>query len=90
LASSRAIRLTIESLDATGAETATIEQLCEITGNRPRTLANWRYLGIGPPFVRVGKYIEYPIRGLKKWRDAMTVTPARAATLIHGQRARRR
>ena len=41
-------------------------------GVSPRTLANWRTLGIGPAFVRVGRVHSrtlYRIDDLKTWLD---------------------
>jgi hypothetical protein len=29
-----------------------------------QTLANWRYAGKGPPFIRVGSRVLYPIEGI--------------------------
>lgn len=33
----------------------------------PRTLANWRCLGIGPEFERVGRSVRYPVQALDAW-----------------------
>lgn len=37
------------------------------------TLRNWRALRIGPPFVKIGKAVLYPIDGLDAWDRANTV-----------------
>jgi hypothetical protein len=37
------------------------------------TLAQWRAMGHGPPFVRVGRSIRYRLGDLLDWRDANTV-----------------
>ncbi len=29
-----------------------------------QTLANWRYAGKGPPFIRVGSRVLYPVEGI--------------------------
>lgn len=29
-----------------------------------QTLANWRYAGKGPPFIRVGARVLYPVEGI--------------------------
>lgn len=34
------------------------------------TLANWRSAGIGPPFIRLGSGIGYPLSGLRDWIEA--------------------
>lgn len=38
-----------------------------------RTLANWRYLGNGPSFCRVGGRILYPEDRLNEWEARNTV-----------------
>lgn len=38
-----------------------------------RTLANWRYLGTGPKFTRLGGRILYPIEALDEWEQKRTV-----------------
>ena len=43
------------------------------------TLRDWRYRGIGPPYVRVGpKSIRYRRRALEAWLDTNTVRPGGA------------
>ena len=32
-----------------------------------QTLANWRHAGKGPPFIRVGSRVLYPIEGINAW-----------------------
>lgn len=48
-----------------------------------KTLANWRSLGMGPPFVRVGEgklaRVAYRRGDLDAWLDAHLVSPGRAA-----------
>lgn len=39
-----------------------------------RTLANWRWAGIGPRFTRLGVKIFYPEHELMAWEDKNTVT----------------
>ncbi|ATI15727.1 hypothetical protein [Bordetella phage vB_BbrM_PHB04] len=38
-----------------------------------RTLANWRYLGTGPKFSRLGGRILYPVEALDEWERTRTV-----------------
>lgn len=38
-----------------------------------RTLANWRYMGTGPKFTRVGGKILYPLEDLLEWESTRTV-----------------
>jgi hypothetical protein len=42
-------------------------------GVQPQTLANWRYLGKGPRYFRVGQLIKYDERDLDAWLDAGAV-----------------
>lgn len=41
-----------------------------------RTLANWRSSGIGsgPPFVKLGGKVLYPLSQLREWERRRTVT----------------
>jgi predicted site-specific integrase-resolvase len=32
-----------------------------------QTLANWRSAGKGPPFIRVGSRVLYPVEGIQAW-----------------------
>lgn len=34
-----------------------------------QTLANWRYAGKGPPFIRVGSRVLYPIDGIRAFEQ---------------------
>lgn len=38
-----------------------------------RTLANWRYLGTGPKFTRIGGRILYRADALDEWEQTRTV-----------------
>lgn len=40
-----------------------------------RTLEQWRYLGKGPPFVRIGGAIRYLPAELDAWLNAQRVDP---------------
>ena len=37
------------------------------------TLRNWRAMRIGPPFIKIGKAVLYPIEALDAWDRANTV-----------------
>jgi hypothetical protein len=47
----------------------------------PRTLANWRARGSGPPYCRVGNVLLYPLDKLQDWIAASVVTPAPNAVM---------
>src|SRR5258706_13017246 len=38
------------------------------------TLRNWRAMRIGPPFIKIGKAVLYPIEELDAWDKASMVT----------------
>jgi hypothetical protein len=40
----------------------------------PRTLQGWRLVGIGPPFVKMGRVVRYKRQDLTAWIDASTVS----------------
>ena len=54
----------------------TPEQLSDRFARRitPRTLANWRCLGIGPKFTRLGGRIVYPVAAVDEWEAKNTVS----------------
>lgn len=47
-------------------------------GRSVRTLEQWRYLGKGPDYVKVGKSIRYRRSAVDRWLDAMTIRPGAA------------
>lgn len=54
----------------------TPSELSDRWGHRisPRTLANWRSQGAGPPFTKVGGAILYSVDKLAEWETRNTVT----------------
>lgn len=40
------------------------------------TLRNWRAMRIGPPFVKIGKAVLYPVQELNEW-DRKNLVPCR-------------
>lgn len=51
----------------------TTRQAAPIVGAATSTLAQWRLLGEGPPFFRVGRrHVRYRLGDLLDWRDAHT------------------
>lgn len=64
-------------------ELLTPRQVHERYGFTPQTLANWRWMGIGPDFIkttpgRAGR-IKYRVSTIEKWLDAQTVRAGAAA-----------
>ncbi len=56
----------------------TEEQEADALGVVTRTLRAWRQRGEGPPFVKVGKKILYPIDGNAAWLKAKEQLPVRS------------
>ncbi|MGV9784836.1 hypothetical protein [Nocardia farcinica] len=42
-------------------------------GPSVKTLAQWRYLGIGPDYTRVGKSVVYPLASVLEFERTNTV-----------------
>lgn len=57
----------------------TDDQVAEILGIKPHTLAVWRCKGIGPKFIRIGRRVRYPEPGINEFLAAHTVLPGDAA-----------
>jgi hypothetical protein len=52
----------------------TAEVSARLSGQvKPQTLANWRNLGEGPPFTKVGGKVLYPEDRLEAWLQQRTV-----------------
>lgn len=55
-------------------EMFTIPETARILGgSKPlaqRTLAAWRKAGTGPPFIRIGRSVRYPLDGLQRFLNA--------------------
>jgi hypothetical protein len=54
-------------------------QVAEILGKPPRTLRQWRYLGVGPKYLKVGATVRYRARDLEAWLEAQEQEPAARA-----------
>lgn len=39
----------------------------------PRTLAQWRYLGRGPRYYKLGSHVRYRLADLDRWAEACAV-----------------
>ncbi len=52
-------------------------QVSQLTGIEAGTLANWRWSGRGPDFVRLGRSIRYPKQDLQHWIEAQRQKPLR-------------
>lgn len=50
-----------------------------------RTLQNWRVLGGGPPFLRLGRSIRYSLSDLQKYLDARRFRSTTEAGAVNGK-----
>jgi predicted DNA-binding transcriptional regulator AlpA len=42
-------------------------EVAAMLGIPPSTLANWRYQGLGPRYLRVGRHVRYLAEDLDDW-----------------------
>lgn len=46
------------------------EEVAEVLGGRPGRLRQWRYLGEGPRYLKVGATVRYRARDVESWLEA--------------------
>jgi predicted DNA-binding transcriptional regulator AlpA len=51
-------------------------EVSERYGIPEQTLANWRYQGRGPAFIKLGGLVRYSDADLTAWEDAHRVSPS--------------
>ena len=69
--------MTITTLESPPAQLLTPEDGSHLLGVPMGTLANWRYLGRGPLFVRLGRHVRYRSEDLDTWIEDCTVSRRR-------------
>ncbi|OBY30498.1 helix-turn-helix transcriptional regulator [Mycolicibacter kumamotonensis] len=62
-----------------GERLLTTKDLAEETGQASQTLIEWRRLGKGPKFLRMGRSIRYRESDVLAWLSDITDTPGGAA-----------
>ena len=65
------------------------KDVAELRGVTVPTLRNERAKRKGPPYQKIGNRVVYPLKPLRAYLAASTVTPSKAPTLIDGSRSRR-
>jgi hypothetical protein len=62
----------------------TAEEVCERYRGEISigTLRNWRALRVGPPFVKIGKSVLYPVQDLDEW-DKKNLVICRASRTLN-------
>jgi predicted DNA-binding transcriptional regulator AlpA len=48
-------------------------QLAQMLGKSTAALAQWRYLGTGPQFIKLGRNVRYRRHDVEAWLDQQTV-----------------
>ena len=51
-------------------------ELSKTLGVPEGTLQDWRYRGIGPRYLKIGKHVRYRAIDVEAWLDAQTVVTA--------------
>ncbi|WP_163372896.1 helix-turn-helix transcriptional regulator [Endozoicomonas acroporae] len=49
-------------------------QVCELLGKAPQTLQNWRSIGTGPKFIKVGRDVRYREADIIEWLESNVYT----------------
>ncbi len=55
---------------------ATTAEVATYLRRTVKTLTNWRYAGIGPAYVKVGRGIRYRWSEVERWLDSQTKAAA--------------
>jgi excisionase family DNA binding protein len=55
------------------------EEVAKVLGRPARTLRQWRYLGEGPRYLKVGATVRYRARDVEAWLKAQEQEPAARA-----------
>ncbi len=53
------------------------------------TLRNWRAQRVGPPFIKIGKSVLYPVQGLDEWdkKNLVMCRASRKLSVVDDERA---
>jgi hypothetical protein len=56
----------------------TTEQVAVLLEKPESTVAQWRYEGLGPPYIRIHNHVRYREADLEAWVEANRVVPEQA------------
>lgn len=52
----------------------TTVEAAPLIGVEPKTAENWRCMGVGPKFIRVGRLVKYDPDDIEAWKAARRVS----------------
>lgn len=52
----------------------TEEETADLLGKTRPSLADWRFRGLGPPYVKLGRKVRYRVQSLELWIEAQEKT----------------
>ena len=73
--------------DPTPTDFPDTDECAKRMGRKPSTLRQWRYQGIGPPYLKFDGNISYFWPDVVEWMMAHTVRPGEPPTPRRGKRA---
>lgn len=68
---------------------ADVNEVAALQNMTVDSLRNQRNRGEGPPYTRIGSKVFYPLKSLRKYIAAQTITPKKTPTLVDGARKRK-
>jgi len=60
----------------------TVQELADLLQVPPKTIYAWRYKGIGPVAVPIGKYLRFRPEDVAAWLEARAEPPRREAGMV--------
>jgi len=51
---------------------ATPREVSELTGVPVGTLGQWRWQGVGPDYIKLGKHVRYSWPAVERWLETQT------------------
>jgi excisionase family DNA binding protein len=63
----------------------TVKELADLLQIPSKTIYTWRYKGIGPPAVPMGKYLRFRAEDVAAWLDARADVPRRGGRAKRSQ-----
>ena len=53
----------------------TNQEFADLVGVPIATVRRWRYVGVGPEAIKVGRHVRYPVSAVEKWLAARKEVP---------------